>query len=169
MGGTPRLKRLLTLAAVAALAVVLGSPGARATTPGDAGDRGAPGAPSVGRVVVVMDGFENTTGQALVALYDSEDAWLKIDRARRVIRAPVTGTRLEVTFDAVPFGTYGVAVIHDRNKNGKLDMRYFPIPGPEEGAGCSRDAHATFGPPSFKDAVFTLEGAEVRIPVKIRY
>jgi uncharacterized protein (DUF2141 family) len=121
------------------------------------------------RIVVRAAAFKGTKGQAIVAIYNSADTWLKIDRALRITRVPVSGESLDVTFDGMDPGVYGVSVIHDENVNGKLDMRYFPIPGPVEGAGVSRDATATFGPPSWNDSKIRIGDVGGLVAVKIRY
>ena len=121
------------------------------------------------RIVVRGTGFKGTKGQAIVALYNSSDSWLKIDRALRITRVPVASESVDVTFEGMDPGVYGVSVIHDENVNGKLDMRYFPIPGPVEGAGVSRDATATFGPPSWNDSKIRISDVGGLVAVRIRY
>jgi uncharacterized protein (DUF2141 family) len=121
------------------------------------------------RIVVHATAFKGTKGQAIVALYNSSDTWLKIDRALRITKVPITGENIDVTFDGMDPGVYGVSVIHDENVNGKLDMRYFPIPGPVEGAGVSRDATATFGPPSWNDAKIRIGDVGGLVALKVRY
>ena len=121
------------------------------------------------RIVVRGNEFKNTKGKAIVAVYNSSDNWLKIDRAIKLVRVPITGNAIEVTFEGMDPGVYGFSVIHDENENGKLDMRYFPIPGPVEGAGVSRDATATFGPPSWNDAKIRIGDVGGLVAVKVRY
>ena len=121
------------------------------------------------RIVVRATAFKGTKGQAIVALYNSPDSWLKLDRALRVSKIPVSADSLEVTFEGMDPGVYGVSVIHDENVNGKLDMRYFPIPGPVEGAGVSRDATATFGPPSWNDSKIRIAEVGGLVAVRVRY
>jgi uncharacterized protein (DUF2141 family) len=121
------------------------------------------------RIVVRANAFKNTKGQAIVALYNSSDTWLKLDRALRLSKIPIPGESLELTFDGLEPGVYGVSVIHDENVNGKMDMRYFPIPGPTEGAGVSRDATATFGPPSWNDSKIRISDAGGLVAIKVRY
>jgi len=121
------------------------------------------------RIVVRATAFKGTKGRAIVALYNSSDSWLKLDRALRVTKVPIGGETLDVTFEGMDPGVYGVSVIHDENENGKLDMRYFPIPGPVEGAGVSRDATATFGPPSWNDSKIRIGDVGGLVAVRVRY
>jgi uncharacterized protein (DUF2141 family) len=121
------------------------------------------------RIVVRANAFKSTKGKALVAIYNSSETWLKVDRALKITKVPINGDNIEVTFDGMDPGVYGFSVIHDENENGKLDMRYFPIPGPVEGAGVSRDATATFGPPSWNDAKIRIGDVGGLVAVKVRY
>jgi len=119
-------------------------------------------------LTVEARGFTGTEGQALFALYDSEGAWLDAKQAVQTADSTISGDTVTAVFRGLDPGQYGVAVLHDANKNFALDMRWFPIPGPAEGSGVSNDAPANFGPPSYADAALAL-GADTRIVVTMRY
>ncbi|MFI5231656.1 MAG: DUF2141 domain-containing protein [Gemmatimonadales bacterium] len=121
------------------------------------------------RLTITATDFKNTTGQAIIALYASKETWLKSERALRLQIIPIVGSSVTVTFDSLSPGTYAASAIHDENKNGKLDMRYFPIPGPREGAGVSNNARKALGPPSWDDAKFMLQDTATVITFSIRY
>lgn len=121
------------------------------------------------RLSITATGFKNTTGQAIIALYSSKETWLKSDRALRLQTVAIVGSSVTVTFDTLSPGTYAASAIHDENKNGKLDMRYFPIPRPREGAGVSNNARKALGPPSWDDAKFVLGDSASAITFRIRY
>jgi uncharacterized protein (DUF2141 family) len=127
----------------------------------------AAGGPAV-TMQVMASGFKSTKGQAIVAIYGSKDSWLKLDRAVKVVKMPLSGTSLQVSF-SLPPGVYAASVIHDENSNGKLDMQWFPIPKPAEGAGVSNDATASIGPPSYGDARFEMTDKGAALAIKIRY
>ncbi|MFT4976789.1 MAG: hypothetical protein ACI8S6_002694 [Myxococcota bacterium] len=118
-------------------------------------------------LTITATGFRDTDGQAVFWLYDPEN-WLEPSAARRTATALITGAAVTATFTGVPPSRYGVAVLHDTNKNGTLDMRWFPIPGPAEGSGVSNDAPALIGPPRFADAALIL-GTDAEIQVTMRY
>ncbi len=122
----------------------------------------------VSLVIEALD-FKGSKGRALFAVYDSSDTWLKPPRALKLVTAPITGTKVSVTIGDLPPGVYAVSVIHDENTNNRLDMHWFPIPGPDEGAGVSNDATATFGPPSFKDSRFRLSDKGGLVTLHLRY
>lgn len=70
-----------------------------------------------------------------------------------------------ILHDLAP-GEYAVALFHDENGNGRLD-RWGPLP--TEGFGFSRNPRLGFGPPSFRQASFTIGAGEVRQVIKIHY
>ncbi|WP_304561493.1 DUF2141 domain-containing protein [Sphingomonas immobilis] len=77
----------------------------------------------------------------------------------------IGGVRL--TVKGLPAGTYAIQAFLDENGNKKVDRGLFGMP--KEGVGFSNDAKITFGPPSWKDAAFTTNGAEQTIHIKMRY
>lgn len=117
-------------------------------------------------LAVRASGFRNPTGQAIVALYRSSSDWLKVARAYRLATVPIENGVVDVRFDGLGAGAYAVSVIHDENRNGKLDMRWFPWPKPKEGAGVSNDARG--GPPKWQDAKLELRG-DAAIQVSLTY
>jgi uncharacterized protein (DUF2141 family) len=154
------MKPLLVLRYAAAAAMLIGSIGALHGTA-----RSAP----LTTLSVTVAGFRGREGQAIVALYDAPERWLALDRAAQVRRVPITDSALTVQFAELKPGTYAVSVFHDRNGNGKLDMRYFPRPRPAEGAGVSNDAFRAFGPPSWNGARFTLAERDTAMTLRLRY
>lgn len=122
-----------------------------------------------GVLQVDVVGFRDTTGRAVIALFDREDGWLDVARAARVVRAPVRGGSVLATFEGLRRGgDYAVSVIHDADRDDRLDMEWLPVPHPAEGAGASRNPRPTLGPPSWGSARFRFE-RDVRIVVTLRY
>lgn len=71
-----------------------------------------------------------------------------------------------VKINSVKPGTYAIALVHDENANGKMDMRLFL---PREGFGFSRNPKIGMGPPKFKSAQFTVGSDDVKYAVKMKY
>ncbi len=88
-----------------------------------------------------------------------------VDDARALTRT-VPASVGEVRFDALPVGTYAVAVIHDENANKKLDTM---MGIPREGFGFSRNPAIGFGPPKFAAARFTLDRDGAEQDIRMRY
>lgn len=63
-------------------------------------------------------------------------------------------------------GTYAVALVHDENANGKMDLRLFL---PREGFGFSRNPKIGMGPPKFESAQFTVGTQDAHYAVKMKY
>jgi uncharacterized protein (DUF2141 family) len=130
----------------------------------------APGDAGIGAVVVTAVGIRADQGGSLVvALYRDKTSWLDEDKAFSTRVVKVKSDSMTVTFEGVPYDSaYAVEVIHDKNDNGKLDMRRFPYPRPKEGAGVSNNTFR-LGPPAWDKARFSLVGSSVSIRVVMRY
>lgn len=116
------------------------------------------------RVEVVVTSLKDTTGMILVALFSSQDSFLKKPLVGKSVKA-VAGQAV-IVFDHIPPGDYAASMIHDANRNGKLDTNFFGVP--KEGFGFSNDAMGTLGPPSFESAKFTIL-APVSIRISTKY
>ncbi|MBP9198960.1 MAG: DUF2141 domain-containing protein [Gemmatimonadales bacterium] len=127
-------------------------------------------APGIATLTVTVTGVRaEQGGELVVALYDRASAWLSPDSARAVQRLVPAGDSAVAVFAGLPFdSSLAIAVIHDRNRNGRMDMRWFPFPKPKEGAGVSRN-HQRMGKPRYAEAVFTLYNAEEAQRIALRY
>ncbi|MEP7222331.1 MAG: DUF2141 domain-containing protein [Novosphingobium sp.] len=124
---------------------------------------GPPGAD----VSVTVTGLRNVRGQVLACLTTAKRGFPDCTRdpaARHLIMPAAEGMTLD--FGPVPPGVYAVSLLHDENGNGKADMMLMI---PREGFGFSRDAPVRFGPPSFKDAAFTVAAQPVQQTIRMRY
>lgn len=114
---------------------------------------------------ISMSGFNNEKGSARIALCNSKEDYKKKDGWFRSAVAPIEGGKAEGTFANLPFGSYAVKAYHDENDNGRLDTNIFGTP--KEQYGFSNNARATFGPPSFEEARFTIDRAGVTIHISV--
>jgi uncharacterized protein (DUF2141 family) len=122
-----------------------------------------------GSIMVRISKLRNTNGQLAAALFSTREGFPgKSAKALAKKFLPANDPKCEVVFDAVPYGSYAVSVYHDENSNGKLDT-VFLIGMPKEGVGCSNNPKSSFGPPSFADAKFILEGREVVLNIDLKY
>lgn len=148
-----------TLVCACILMTVAGRFASAASAPGDAG-----------AVVVTVVGIRPDQGGSLiVALYRDEASWLHEDKAflKKIVK--VESDSMTVTFEGVPYDSaYAVEIIHDKNDNGKLDMRKFPYPRPKEGGGVSNNRFR-LGPPAYDKARFELAGSSVSVRIGMRY
>ena len=66
---------------------------------------------------------------------------------------------MKVDFDNLPDGEYAIALFHDINGNGKLDMKMNNLIGlPAEKYGFSNNAIPIMGAPDFETCKFELKG-----------
>jgi uncharacterized protein (DUF2141 family) len=124
-----------------------------------------------GAIDLTITGIRVTQGgELIVALYDRPGGWLQTDSALAVRKFPVgADSVMIVTFDSLPPDSgYAITVIHDRNGNGKMDMRWLPYPRPKEGTGVSRN-HVRAGPPEYEKARVPVGEATERITIEMRY
>lgn len=115
---------------------------------------------------VSVSNLRNKKGNVLVCLTANSKAFPDCSKdpnaVKRTVKANAAGS---ISFGAVTPGTYALSLIHDENANGKLDTS---LAIPNEGFGFSRNPKITFGPPKFKSAAFTLNGAGA-MNVKMKY
>lgn len=118
-------------------------------------------------LTVHIDELRNSRGRVAVALFDSAKHFPEQEHALQGQVSEIAGKRASVTFRGLKAGGYAVAVLHDENRNNKMDFNFVGMP--LEGYGFSRDAAVVFGPPSFESAVVRVVAARSKIRVKSRY
>ncbi len=110
-------------------------------------------------ILLEISGLQEAEGNLYIAVYDSEDTWLGENTvARQTLSIPDTRNgELVKTEILLPQGEYALSIYHDTNNNGELDTNFIGIP--REPVALSNNARPRFGPPKYKNAVFSL-GAE---------
>ena len=106
-------------------------------------------------LTVEITGMEADKGKVFLALYNSEDTFLKSSKTTKGTNAIVKDGKAIAYFKGLKKGEYAVSLFHDENDNGKMDTKIFGIP--KEPYGFSNNAKGFMGPPKFKDAKFTVE------------
>jgi uncharacterized protein (DUF2141 family) len=120
-------------------------------------------APKTGKLTVKITGIRNAEGNIRVALRTDENT---IVNAKVVEIDPKTLTA-EAVFDNLPEGSYGVAVMHDENKNEKLDFDNVGMP--IEGYGHSNNPAKRPGPPNFDETKFAFAASGSTIEIALVY
>lgn len=120
-----------------------------------------------GELRVDLANLRNGKGLVLLCLSASAGHFpnCSADPAARMLRVPADSAR-ELVFADVPPGDYALSVMHDENKNGRLDTT---LAIPREGFGFSRNPVVRFGPPAFRDVRFALRAGSTRLPVRMKY
>lgn len=108
-------------------------------------------------LTIHVKGFKNNVGSAMVAVHDRKGTFLtKKEPFRRAI-LKIVNQEATIEF-SMPSGQYSVAVFHDEDSNNDLNMKMGIIP--TEDFGFSNNARGKYGPPKFKDTLFTLSKSE---------
>jgi len=125
-------------------------------------------AASQGSIQVNISGLSNSKGQVGILLFRQKEGFpSNREKAFQEVLLPISGNKATHTFTNLPYGRYAVSVMHDENKNNKLDTNMLGIP--KEGYGVSNNATGKFGPPKFEDAVFSLNQGNHTIDIKVNY
>ena len=113
--------------------------------------------------------IKNMKGDIKISLFNQSEGFpTKPDRAYRTMSVEITGKDQAVVFENLEYGEYAVSVLHDENKNGKMDFSWFRM-RPAEGTGVSNNAKGKMGPPEYSDAKFRLNTSSEAIKIALSY
>lgn len=119
-------------------------------------------------LTVEVSELKNSTGQVIFSLYNKDgsipDEELK--KYYKNAKVDISNKSAETTFKNLPKGKYAVNIVHDENKNGKIDKGWIL---PIEGIGFSNfKSIGLSNKPNFKKASFELNMDRL-ISVKVIY
>jgi uncharacterized protein (DUF2141 family) len=118
-------------------------------------------------ITVRVEGVEGSEGLLRVSLFQTADGFPeRFERAARTASLEPAGPTADVVFDDVTAGDWAVAVLHDENRNEKLDRNFLGIP--REGVGASNDA-VRLGLPKFERARVQVPAEGATVVVKLKY
>lgn len=128
-----------------------------------------------GSITIEVTDLQDQSGDICFKLFsgrqgfpNDDEAMVKRECLPIAANLAATGdANFSVTFDGLTYGTYAVAIYHDRNQDGELNRGMFGMP--IEGYGFSNDAPAVDGPAQFEDAVFFLAGSNTTIAIRMKY
>lgn len=114
-----------------------------------------------------ITGLRNLNGNVLICLTANAKAFPNCAKDAQARKAIVPAAKAaNVHFADLATGIYAIALVHDENANGKMDVA---IMIPREGYGFSRNAMGSFGPPKFAAAQFgVVPGGNVQA-VRMKY
>jgi uncharacterized protein (DUF2141 family) len=117
-------------------------------------------------LTVVVDGVSQADGNVGMLVFNSDKGWPDDRKAalRDIAVESHPGTNT-IEVPNLPAGDYAVAVIHDVNKNHKLDKNFLGVP--TEQWGMSTNPSHGLKAPSFDSVKFSLKGnQEIHIKVQ---
>lgn len=110
-------------------------------------------APPQGLLKVKVENVKETKGKMRIAIYRPSDNFPKKGSFKTiVVDANMPTTTIEVE---LPNGEYAVALVHDLNANGDMDLSFFGLP--QEPYGISRNPSLSLSKPTFEESSFTLK------------
>jgi len=119
-------------------------------------------------LTVHVENLRNNKGDVQFSVYNKPNSLPdeKFQKFYKQKRANIVNESSTITFQNLPKGTYAVNILHDENKNGKIDKGFML---PVEGVGLSNYSTINlFNRPNFKDASFLLDKNK-SIDIKINY
>ena len=131
------------------------------TTPAQIGQSG-----STLTLRVQMDGFENTDGEAGVAVWNAPDGFPEdIEHAVATIYVSIEDGAAVTEFDRIAPGHYAITVYHDKNDNRRFDKNWLGMP--KEDWGVSNNVRPRLRAPRFDEAVRYLAAGEQLIEIRV--
>jgi uncharacterized protein (DUF2141 family) len=121
-----------------------------------------------GKIFLEISGFKNNQGLVRIVLFDQSKGFPSEYQYGILLKSqPVDSSIIFVTFDSISYGTYAVSVLHDENKNGKMDTNFLGIP--KEGYGVSNNVNPGMRAPRFEEALFLLKNPIRKLKIAIHY
>lgn len=118
-----------------------------------------------GELTIILQGFENNEGMAMIALSNFQEDYEKEGPPFRGNETEIIEKTASWTINELPFGEYAVKVFHDENDDGEMGKNFLGIPN--ESYGFSNDARGSFGPASWEDAKFLFNASRDTIYINI--
>ena len=117
-------------------------------------------------LTVVAEAVNQQDGNVGMLVFNSPKGWAE-DRsiALKDITVPAHEGTVTIVVPGLPAGEYAVALVHDVNKNHKLDRNW--ISEPKEQWGLSNNPHALIKTPAYKACTFQLN-ADKEIHIKMQ-
>ncbi len=110
-------------------------------------------AQNTGNLIIKFDKQINK-GNLLVYIYNKAEGFPKRkDLAYKTLIIKAKHTQ-QITIPDLPYNTYAIIIIHDKNGNQKMDKNWVGMPG--EPYAISGNPPFRMGPPKFKDVSFNF-------------
>lgn len=119
----------------------------------------------IGFVTIQINGIEQSRGQAIFVVMDSESSHHGKSPVYSKRIKPIVNQSASVKME-LPVGEYSAVVYHDVNSNEKLDTNFFGKP--KEPYGFSNNARNNFGVPSFNESRFIVESNDIQLTINIK-
>jgi uncharacterized protein (DUF2141 family) len=117
---------------------------------------------------VEINGLKSNKGKCLVYVYKTKNGFPTYTKyASSVVTATIQNGSCSAVLKDMLTGEHAILVVHDANDNGKMDTNFLGMP--KEGIGTSNNAKSSFGPPSFDDSKFKIDGKPMLLKITLKY
>ncbi|MCW3796654.1 DUF2141 domain-containing protein [Sphingomonas sp. BN140010] len=118
-------------------------------------------------VTVQLTGLRNANGLVRVCLTNNQARFLQCEKVPGAVgRSLPAGQAARIHLGAVPPGTYALLVIHDENRDGRLNMT---LGIPREGFGFSNNPAMRPRAPRWDEIRFAVPAGPVTQTIRVRY
>ena len=124
------------------------------------------GTPPAASLEVDIERLRNARGDLHLCLTRDPAHFPDCKGDPRAVARTVPASTRSVRFDGLPPGGYALSILHDENRNRKLDTT---LAIPREGFGFSRNPVVRFGAPKFRQVVIDLPAGFTRQRVRMQY
>jgi len=112
-----------------------------------------------------VSNIENSNGILSVALYGNDGVFGEEDGIIQEIKLlPEIGS-VDTTI-TIDNGEYAIIVLHDENRNDKMDTGFMGIP--KEGYGCSNNSMSLIGIPKLEKSLFSIASGKTTVNIELR-
>jgi uncharacterized protein (DUF2141 family) len=118
-----------------------------------------------GELTIILSGFENNDGVAIIALSNSQENYEKEAEPYRGNQSEIVEKTATWIVNGLPFGEYAIKVFHDEDEDKEMDTNFLGIPS--EDYGFSNNARGTFGPASWEEAKFLFNSHKDTVYIKV--
>jgi uncharacterized protein (DUF2141 family) len=124
--------------------------------------------PQEGTITVDVNGLKNNDGNLCVALFIN-DIGFPANHQKALVKKiiPIKSKKMTFTLRNIKYGVYALSILHDDNKNNKMDFHILGFP--KEGYGVSNNIRSPIGPPKFDECTFKLNSDEIHLQININY
>ena len=123
--------------------------------------------PATAVLTIKVTDLRNHKGQLIFGVFRSAEGFPGDSRKALDWQIKPIDKGVVVFTAKLPPGKYGASVLHDENKNGKMDKNFAGVP--LEGYGVTNNPKPALRAATFKEATFTLPPEGATLTISIQY
>ncbi|MEO6903580.1 MAG: DUF2141 domain-containing protein [Bacteroidia bacterium] len=115
---------------------------------------------------VNIDNINSLEGQIQIIIYNTKENFLDDEKGFKLLHFDIKATKMSCLIENLSAGVYAVAILHDKNDDGKCAKNWLGIP--TEGYGFSNNFRPKLAPPKFEDVSFKID-KDTTLNIKLIY